>query len=41
VTIISSLTVPAIVDVEASGFGAQSYPIEIGVALLMDSVFVS
>nr|WP_136250664.1 hypothetical protein [Ningiella ruwaisensis] len=24
---------PAIIDVEASGFGAQSYPIEIGIAL--------
>lgn len=28
-----AITVPAIIDVEASGFGSGSYPIEVGVAL--------
>lgn len=28
-----SKTTPAIIDIEASGFGAESYPIEVGVAL--------
>jgi hypothetical protein len=27
----SSVSIPAIIDVEASGFGSLSYPIEVGV----------
>jgi len=33
------MDVPAIIDLEASGFGRGSYPIEVGVALADGSVF--
>ncbi|MBY0265826.1 MAG: hypothetical protein K2W84_05400 [Burkholderiales bacterium] len=32
---------PIIIDIEASGFGGESYPIEVGVALADDSKFCS
>ncbi|MEL0082853.1 MAG: hypothetical protein VW985_07425 [Gammaproteobacteria bacterium] len=35
----ASLTEPLIIDVEASGFGGSSYPIEIGIALENDEKF--
>ncbi|MEH6712091.1 MAG: hypothetical protein V7733_12830 [Paraglaciecola polaris] len=35
----SSVISPIILDIEASGFGADSYPIEVGVALNSDSRF--
>lgn len=35
------MTKPIIIDVEASGFGSRSYPIEVGVALADDSKYCS